>query len=31
MSRFSEGSSNEELAWEIARTPESQLFMIEKR
>jgi formylmethanofuran dehydrogenase subunit E len=31
MSRFSEGSSNEELAWEIARTPESQLFLIEKR
>jgi formylmethanofuran dehydrogenase subunit E len=31
MSRFSEGASNEELAWEIARMPESQLFMTEKR
>ena len=31
MNRISEGASNEELAWEIARMPESQLFTIEKR
>jgi formylmethanofuran dehydrogenase subunit E len=31
MNRFSEGASNEELAWEIARMPENQLFMTEKR
>jgi formylmethanofuran dehydrogenase subunit E len=31
MNRISEAASNEELAWEIARMPESQLFTIEKR
>ena len=31
MNRISEGASNEELAWEIARMPDSQLFTIEKR
>ena len=31
MNRISEGASNEELAWEIARMPENQLFTIEKR
>jgi formylmethanofuran dehydrogenase subunit E len=31
MNRFSEGASNEELAWEIAHMPENQLFTIEKR
>ena len=31
MNRISEGASNEELAWKIARMPESQLFTIEKR
>jgi formylmethanofuran dehydrogenase subunit E len=31
MNKFSKGVSNEELAWEIARMPESQLFTIEKR
>jgi len=31
MNRISEGASNEELASEIARMPESQLFTIEKR
>jgi hypothetical protein len=31
MNRISESASNEELAWEIARMPESQLFTIEKR
>jgi formylmethanofuran dehydrogenase subunit E len=31
MDRMSEGASNEELAWEIAGMPESQLFTIEKR
>jgi len=31
MNRISEGASNEELAWEIARMSESQLFTIEKR
>ena len=31
MNRISEGASNEELAWEIVRMPESQLFTIEKR
>jgi formylmethanofuran dehydrogenase subunit E len=31
MNRFSEGASNEELAREIAHTPENQLFTIEKK
>jgi len=31
MNRISEATSNEELAWEIARMAESQLFTIEKR
>ena len=31
MNKFSEGVSNEELAWKIASSPESQLFMIEKQ
>jgi len=31
MNRISEGALNEELAWEIARMPESRLFTIEKR
>jgi formylmethanofuran dehydrogenase subunit E len=29
--RYSEGASNEELAWEIASMPQSQLFIIEKQ
>ena len=29
--RYSTGASNEELAWEIASMPESQLFTIEKQ
>lgn len=29
--KFSEGVSNEELAWKIASSLESQLFMIEKQ
>lgn len=28
MRKLSEGASNEELAWEIARTPENQLFIM---
>jgi formylmethanofuran dehydrogenase subunit E len=31
MNRISEGASNEELAREIARTPEDQLFTVEKQ
>lgn len=31
MGKISEGASNEELAWEIARMPEDRLFSIEKR
>ncbi|MGQ9506748.1 MAG: hypothetical protein ACUVTB_02670 [Candidatus Bathycorpusculaceae bacterium] len=31
MEKFSEGASNEELAWEIARTPEEQLFLVKKQ
>ncbi|MCK4424785.1 hypothetical protein KAU93_03790 [Candidatus Bathyarchaeota archaeon] len=31
MNKFSEGVSNEELAWKIASLPESQLFMIERQ
>lgn len=31
MNKFSEGASNEELAWKIASLPESQLFTIEKQ
>jgi formylmethanofuran dehydrogenase subunit E len=31
MNKFSEGVSNEKLAWKIASLPESQLFMIEKQ
>ena len=31
MNKFSEGVSNEELAWKIASLPEGQLFMIEKQ
>jgi formylmethanofuran dehydrogenase subunit E len=30
MKKLSEGFSNEELAWEIARTPENQLFIVKK-
>jgi formylmethanofuran dehydrogenase subunit E len=30
MEKLSEGFSNEELAWEIARTPENQLFIVKK-
>ncbi|MEM3697548.1 MAG: formylmethanofuran dehydrogenase subunit E family protein [Candidatus Bathyarchaeia archaeon] len=29
--KFSEGASNEELAWEIARAPENQLLIIKKQ
>ncbi|MDH7477849.1 MAG: formylmethanofuran dehydrogenase subunit E family protein [Candidatus Bathyarchaeota archaeon] len=29
--KFSEGASNEELAWEIARTSEDQLFIVKKQ
>jgi formylmethanofuran dehydrogenase subunit E len=31
MKKISEGSTNKELAWNIANMPESQLFTIEKR
>jgi len=31
MKKFSKGFSNEELAWEIARTPENQLFTVKKQ
>ena len=31
MRKFSEGVSNEELAWQIASSPENQLFMIERQ
>ncbi|MEM2995291.1 MAG: formylmethanofuran dehydrogenase subunit E family protein [Candidatus Bathyarchaeia archaeon] len=30
MEKISKGSQNEKLAWEIAHTPENQLFIVEK-
>lgn len=31
MDKISKGFQNEKLAWEIARTPENQLFIVEKQ